>query len=195
MNNKGAFIFPFIIGAAIGSGITWIYAKKKYEEIIEKEVSSARETYNQLGKDLIEKNNKMKEAIFKKFDEELQEDLNEYIDEVEVSGYVSTEEEMPEHEEEIPLPAPSSNPYIPYEISGDEYGSDENYNLISLTYYSDGTLLDDAEEFVDDAVDILGDDIFKKLARYDEQGVSQIYVRNDTRRCDYEILLMGFSFN
>lgn len=190
--NKTSVVFSFIAGLSIGSAVTWFYAKKRYEEIIENEVSSARETYNQLGKELIEKNNMLKDKMFKELDKELSKDLKEYEEIIDNQEYDDSSADIQEEHEIQEKP---SNPYTPYEISDTEYGSDDSYNLVSLTYYSDGIITDDLDEVIDDAESILGDDIYEVLEKYDSEQVNSCYFRNDVRRSDYEILLARYNFN
>ena len=59
--------------------------------------------------------------------------------------------------------------------------------MISLTYYSgNGVLVDDNEEQVDNVEELVGEDSLKHFGEYEDDSV---YVRNDERKCDYEILL------
>ena len=44
MSKSGSFII-FIIGAAIGSAVTWKYAKTKYEQIAQEEIDSVKEVF------------------------------------------------------------------------------------------------------------------------------------------------------
>lgn len=195
--NKGSTIVAFVVGLGIGSAATWFYAKKRYETIINEEVSSARETYNQLGKELIEKNNRLKDKMFEKFDEELSEDLKVYENIVE-KEYIE-DEVVFEEKPQVKVVSPSShknNPYDAYEITEEEYGSDDLYSLISLTYFSDGIITDDFDEIVDDSKSILGENIYDILDNYENNSeVDIVHFRNDVRRSDYQILLARCNFN
>jgi hypothetical protein len=55
-----------------------------------------------------------------------------------------------------------------------------------LTYYSDGVLTDENDEVLEDVEDIIGIDSLNHFGEYEEDSV---YVRNDEKLCDYEILL------
>ena len=60
-------------------------------------------------------------------------------------------------------------------------------SAISLTYYSgNGVLVDDNEEQVDNVEELVGEGSLKHFGEYEDDSV---YVRNDERKCDYEILL------
>lgn len=75
---------------------------------------------------------------------------------------------------------------IPYVISPDEFGQDESYETISLTYYADGVLADDDDEMVEDVENLVGFDSLNHFGEYEDDSV---FVRNDRLKCDYEILL------
>lgn len=182
MKKSVACGFAFITGLLIGSGVATILVKNKYEKIIEDEVTSARETYNQLAKDLAIKNEKEKEKM----------SLNNIAVE---QAYISVpdKEDIAEQVAEQIKEEPVIIQNDIFEISSDEYGSDESYDLVSLNYYLDGILTDDRDEIVDDGADILGDTI-NALNTYLANGEEYAYVRNDVRRCDYEILLDSSNF-
>ena len=63
---------------------------------------------------------------------------------------------------------------------------DEEYEQISLTYYADGVLADENDEVIEDVEDAVGIDSLNHFGEYEDDSV---FVRNDARKCDYEILL------
>ena len=73
----------------------------------------------------------------------------------------------------------------PYVISPDDFGEFEDYEMITLTYFSDGVLTDDNKQRLDDAEDIVGKDFAEHFGEYEDDAV---YIRNDERKCDYEII-------
>lgn len=76
------------------------------------------------------------------------------------------------------------NMEISYVIPPAECGECD-YEVIELTYFADGVLVDDYDEVVDDPEDIVGPNALSSFGEYEEDTV---YVRNDARRCDYCIL-------
>ena len=58
------------------------------------------------------------------------------------------------------------------------------FRSISLTYFADGVLADEYGVIVDNVEEIVGDGL-NHFGEYEEDAV---YVRNDAKRCDYEIL-------
>lgn len=71
----------------------------------------------------------------------------------------------------------------PYIISPEEFGEMDEYERIVLLYHTDGVLTDEDREMVDDADEIVGTDYADRLEKSDS-----VYVRNDERKSDYEIL-------
>jgi hypothetical protein len=74
----------------------------------------------------------------------------------------------------------------PYVICPDEFGEMYDYETITLTLYSDGTLADESDEVVEDIEEIVG---CESLNRFGEYEADCVFVRNDEKKCDYEILL------
>lgn len=116
--------------------------------------------------------------------DDIQEEIS--IDEVlkKYSGKISENKEesetpMPEQKEDII----SDKPYI---ITPEQFGEIEEYEKISLVYYSDGVLTDENDELIDDIEEIVGEDSLNHFGEYEEDSV---FVRNDSRKCDYEILM------
>ena len=73
----------------------------------------------------------------------------------------------------------------PYVIPPEEY--DENdYETESLTYYADGVLTDMYDNIIEDVEDTVGTDSLTHFGEYEDDSV---FVRNDERQIDYEILL------
>lgn len=162
MNNGITKFLVFATGAAIGSVVTWKIVKTKYEQITREEIDEIKAYYKQRCH-LPEKG-------------EIESDMTEYVNHIQEMGY-SSEETIEKGE-----PETMSKPYV---ISPDEF--DENgYETISLTYYPDGILVDDMGEIVDDVDDVVGTDSLNHFGEYEDDSV---FVRNDERKVDYEILL------
>ena len=74
----------------------------------------------------------------------------------------------------------------PYVIHPDDFGDD--YNTITLVYYKDDvvTTYDTGEVLTDKEVeDLIGEESLSHFGEYEEDSV---FVRNDARKIDYEIL-------
>ena len=72
----------------------------------------------------------------------------------------------------------------PYVISPDDF--DENgYEIVSLTYYADDVLTDEHDNVIRNRDKLIGKDSLTKFGEYEEDSV---FVRDDERKIDYEIL-------
>lgn len=151
----------FVVGIAIGAVASMRYFKTKYEQIAQQEINSVKEMYA-----------KRQEKF---------STLRDYIDRA--TGYTggSTDEDTTDTEgkEETVVEKP-------YVIAPDEFGEADGYSIVSLTYYADGTLADDNDEPVEDVDNTVGCDSLSHFGEYEDDSV---FVRNDARKTDYEILL------
>lgn len=161
--SKGSVIIAFSLGAAIGSVVTWKLVKTKYEELARQEVEEVRAVYEK-------KKNAEKEE--QKLREKEYDDLiNRYAP---VPDALSTQgKEGPNEMDE------------PYVISPAEFGDQDGYDTESLTYYADNILTDEYDEPIEDVDDIVGLESLDHFGEYEDDSV---FVRNDRRRTDYEIL-------
>lgn len=156
-------IFSLIAGMAIGVCATSRYFKKKYELIAQEEIDSVKATLSKHMADNVEK----------KIDEPESELYSDALKAF--RRYSGSENEE------------SATAHGPYVISPEEFGGADGYDTISLTYYSgNGVLVDDNDEQVDDVEELVGESSLTHFGEYEDDSV---YVRNDVRKCDYEILL------
>lgn len=178
-------IAAFAVGFTIGSVIGWKMYEKKSEEIIKKEIEETRAYFNQREKDgdisdekvSVEENPetraKVEEAKEKPSIIEYATKLNDEV----YTNYSTINESSKE------------DPDKPYVIAPEEYGEYEDYEQISLTYFGDdGVLTDDQFEIVEDIANTVG---FESLGTFGEYEDDSVFVRNDSKKCDYEILWDG----
>ncbi len=169
--NKFGSVAAFVIGAAAGSAVTWVYAKNKYEALIQEEIDSVKEHFQKMEQERKEEDNREEEA-------------NGYVKkDAGVVDYMKKIEEKKYGDALGGKEAETVNK--PYVISPDEFGEKDEYEQISLTYYSDGVLADEDDEIVEDADSVIGEDSLERFGEYEEDSV---FVRNDRLKCDYEIL-------
>lgn len=156
------------VGAVIGSAVTWKYTKTKYEKIAQEEIDSVKSVFskkeNEVNSKLSEANKLLKENIKVKYSD--------------ITNIYKKPEEEPVNEK------------VPYEkdiyvIEPDQYGEIDDYELISLSWYDDDVLADDMDNEIDDYEYVVGLDFMNHFGEYEDDSV---FVRNDTRKCDYEIL-------
>ena len=176
MNSKVAFILGTIIGAGIGVAGTYSYFKDKYEKLAEEDFNSRR-VFDEDKKDESE------ESVVEKTTDSRTVDkpsIAEYAARLQKEGYVNysdMQDKKQKQENAIDRP---------YVIQPSDFGEFDDYEKISLTYTADGVLLDDMNEIVDDIEETVGEDSLEHFGEYEDDSV---YVRNDAKKCDYEILL------
>ena len=167
MNIRLNDVIAFVTGAAIGAVVTYNVMKKKYDEILE--------------------------AYTTERDVDFDED--EYFDEVTTVPNVNAIDDMRNIYNNISREAGYTQGYVedkeeenvpgPYIISPEDF--DENgYNTESLEHYADGTLTDQMGNIIDYPEELIGDiDPAKHYGEYEQDSV---FIRNDAKQCDYEIL-------
>lgn len=176
MNSKVSFILGTIIGAGIGVAGTYSYFKDKYEKLAEKDFNSRR-VFDEDKKDESEEPVAEKTADSRTVDKP---SIAEYAARLQKEGYVNySDMQDKKQKQEIGVDKP-------YVIQPSDFREFDDYEKISLTYTADGVLLDDMNEIVDDIEETVGEDSLEHFGEYEDDSV---YVRNDAKKCDYEILL------
>lgn len=194
----------FAAGVVTGSIITNAVVKEKAtreaNEKAAEEIAEVREIYRNKSKK--EQNEKVAEESEKEVKEENEkvdplkvkpqtdrEDYNSYYKMTQ--NYTSQNEEKPKRASSISdLNAFTYEKSVdrPYIIDPEDYGEEDDYDTMQLTYFmGDKTLVDESADDTIDEPDLhIGLD---NLAIFDEfQGASSIYVRNDILKMDFEIL-------
>lgn len=177
MNNTFKDLLIFAAGVGVGYLVTRKLLKDKYEQKYHEEVESTKEAYRKrCGLDKNDEEEADGEPELPGIDtykKVLKEE--DYFDYSGATGSVEVEKEQ----KEIVVDRP-------YVISPEEFGEYDDYEKISLTYYADQKLADEEDELVDDVDEIVGEDSLTHFGEYEDDSV---FVRNDARKCDYEILL------
>ena len=107
-------------------------------------------------------------------------DLKEYAEQLKKNGYTRYSDLSADDG------GVSDKQTKPYVIPPEQFGDNEEHEQISLTYYADGVLADENDEVIEDVEDAVGIDSLNHFGEYEDDSV---FVRNDARKCDYEILL------
>lgn len=174
--NKLLGVGIFIVGAAIGSFTTWKCLKTKYEEIAQEEIDSVKQMYLKKEKSQymkpIKSDDDDKTIMNIKNEEAKKEDIKKVNQIIEENNYARDIKEVKQEHH--------------YIIRPDELGEYDDYDVISLVYYDDHILADENNEIVEDIGDKIG---FESLEHFGEYEADSVFVRNDQRKCDYEILL------
>lgn len=171
-------VLLFAAGVVVGSAVTWRYFKTRYELV--------DETVDDEETDTIEESDD--ESVNDRFSEDSEDiakiksklnakpPLKEYAEMVKQLSYADAEEINAEGDEDV---------YEPFIIRPEEYGEIHAYDTLSLTYYADGVLTDDLDNRIEDVESLVPADFAEHFGEYEDDCV---FVRNDNRECDYEIL-------
>lgn len=162
---KSTSFMIFIIGVAVGSIFSWQYAKKKYAQIGESEIESLKAAFSGKASTNETSNNSSSHAC---------------TNEKELKNYTNDSDFKLDREEQESV---LTKPYV---ISPEEFGGNDDYEKISLSYYADHVLADENDELVENADEVIGMDSLTHFGEYEDDSV---FVRNDMRKCDYEILI------
>lgn len=172
----------FVVGAAVGSIVTWQYVVKKYEQIAQEEIDSVKEIFSKRETDSAEEDEVVREKASKAKEKP---NIVEYAAKLREQGYTNYSDVEPEIKKEE-VNEESMDIDTPYVIQPEEFGEFDDYEKIGLTYYSDQILTDEYDELVEDIEDTVGFDSLNYFGEYEDDSV---FVRNDRLKCDYEILL------
>lgn len=190
---KSALIF--VAGVTCGAAVAWATTKQKYEQILEEEIASVKETYKNRQELIVTETKEVTEETTVEEDSTAQytaEEKEEYNSIIENNGYVNytkymNGEEKKENEESIE----SGCADLPYVIEPEQFGED-GYDTQTLTYYADGVLVDDLDDLVDDMETVVG---LENLKVFEEFGASSVLVRNEIFRVDYEIVKDDWNYS
>lgn len=200
LSGLAIFAAGLVTGSIITNAVVKEKAIKEANEKAAEEIAEVREIYR----------NKTKKEEYEKVSEESEkeaEEQNEKVDPLKVKpqtdredynsyykmtqNYTSQNEEKPKRASSISdLNAFTYEKSVdrPYIIDPEDYGEEDDYDTMQLTYFmGDKTLVDESADDTIDEPDLhIGLD---NLAIFDEfQGASSIYVRNDILKMDFEIL-------
>jgi uncharacterized protein YneF (UPF0154 family) len=177
MNSKVVGVVAFLTGAAVGVFATWRVLKEQYERRAEEDIQSVREMYARRGYK-IDNDKSVEEPT--EVDYEAVKEVNKQL--VADLGYDSAIIEKNEENEKKGEPIAMDKPYV---IDPMDSGNGGEYEIVSLTYYSDGVLVDESGEPIEDMESMIGVNPLDHFGEYEDDSV---FVRDDDLRIDYEIL-------
>lgn len=166
MNNSLKNTLIFTVGATIGAATMWIFTKRKYEQIVQEEMNSIKEVFSR-----------------REIDEQDKQESVEAIKNVDTKKYNSIlDKQSYTNYSDKDVDNRSNGPRV---ISPVSFGEEDDYDNISLTYYSDMILADDDGHIIDNVEEVIG---FESLNHFGEYEDNFVFVRNDRLKCDYEVL-------
>ena len=165
---NGKTFFAFVIGAAVGVAGAWYYFNKRYfgqvDELIEDEEDPPKTPRDPEIDGDSDKEDETDEAARIEYDKVAAQDTKE----TEKKG--------------------------PYVISRDEFNDGTMRTHCTYSYFEDGIFTDEYNEIVEDAEEALGMTVADVAAYFEEDEDDLLYVRNESRYCDYEILREGITY-
>lgn len=177
----GKTIFAFVSGVAIGSVATYFVMRRWTDEYVNNEVAAFKEDWNRVHPD----EHKVEKTVDKSAKETAPTPANEDVSSI--MSYAKTIKESnyaPVEYSNAFQKTPEKKPdEIPYAISEDEYGAYYDYEKVTLVFYEDGILADEDNEIVYPP-NTVGEDF---ESYFTESEADTIYIRNDSRKCDYMI--------
>lgn len=198
MNKTLVSVIAFVTGAVIGSVTSWQLLKKYYEQISREEVDSVKEVYARKMKEYEHthemNNEESKEPVVADDIDSENDELSvmEYAKILSEQGYTnySNSEDIPIIKDPLAIQSDDEeNEYLepdgPYVIPPEDFGDEEEYERITLTYYSDNILADDNDQRIVDIENIVGYDALESFGEYEDDAV---HVINDRLRSYFEIL-------
>ena len=158
---KALCLLTFAAGVLTGSAASYYIVRKKYEDIIDKEVTDVKET--------------LKNYYDKKMETKSMKIENEKEDVSETESYkqVIKENYNDEVEEE------------PYEISDQQFGEFDDYRTETLFYYcGSGIITDEKDNKIDKPEELIGKNYKEVL-----ESAEDSYFRNENTKVDYEVIV------
>lgn len=171
-------ILLFTTGAAVGSAVSWALIKTKYEKTIEdknEEIEFLRDRYStsKAGKKVGEKIEEGIEDGLNKPEELTVHDISEKVRELRYNN-----ESYNEEEDEDDMNGPV--------VIAPEESWEQDYPVISLTYYEgDDVLADEHNKIIRNVDELVGSDFAEHFGEYEDDSV---FIRNDKNKVYYEIL-------
>ena len=192
-------VLIFLGGAVIGSALTYLIVKDKYEKIIDEEIQSVKEEYAKSyeAKKTVEALNETKTKILENvMSKASMVGIGPYEKQTEAPvNYNVFSKPRPETEEndddEEDIPNYAGHPTegiagVPYTISPELFVNDKKrFDKITLEYYEVNDML--IEEMSNEPVDIdesIGRDSLRMFGEFERDLV---YVRNERLETDYEV--------
>ena len=167
-------LLGFAAGLVVGAVAGIYLAKDKIMADAKQEIEEVREYYK--SKKESKKEEVKEEQVEEQVEEQPKEEKEEYKEIA--NNYVNYNKiEQPKVQTMLEDE--------PYTIDVDEFGMNEEYDTMCLTYFADGVLVDDSDEVVEDPDVVVGLD---NLKIFEEFGASAVYVRNEIWKTDFEIL-------
>lgn len=185
MGDKLKTVIVFLAGLTIGSVATWRFAQTKWQKIADDEINEMKEYYSsKYGTCEVENISEEIEKIpfdIEEEDSEYEPTKEEVVDYTKIASKYSSKEEKPDIKQFVH----TEDMVGPRVIDPEEFGDNEEYDCVELTYYANGYLVDDVGNLVRDVEEKIG---WENLDRFGEYEPDALHIVNDDLKVYYEIL-------
>lgn len=176
-------IISALVGAAVGSGVTFIFCKKHFEKLMDEEAEAFREALEEDDDEKTVDISEEEKAYVEK-DIEAIEEIAEKARQKEDYNKIASKYQKETRKESQKDEKESEWASKVYWITEEEFGSDhDNYDSYCASFYSDGVLADDIHDHEVEPEKIAHLDI---RAEFDK-GAELLYIRDDDASAEYEI--------
>ena len=180
---KGLLIFA--AGLAVGAVAGALVVKNKVLADAKSEIEEVRDYYrSQRGEVKQEEVEEVKEMVEETIDR-VQDMIKEHDNKKEHVNYNKLVQNYNPSKNVVEY----DDPFI---IDPSEFGENDDYDTMTLTYFADGVLVDDVDDIVDEPDIVVG---LENLKVFEEYGASSVYVRNDIYKTDYEIIRDDWNYS
>lgn len=184
----------FLGGAAVGGLTATIYFKRKIDSLEEEYQKIATDAYNKYVGEFNSAAKNVDEFAVNYPTEDVQITSNianrGYVSGIDVGNdedeYTEIVKEYNNQEENE-----TEDNIMPYIITPEEYGDDDDYDTKVLTAFTDKVVLDEDNCMAD--IEYFGDAINKKIYSKKNKDTS-IFVRDENEKVDYEIIKENISY-
>lgn len=177
-------IISALVGAAVGSGVTFIFCKKHFEKLMDEEAVAFREALEEVDDE--ETVDISEEKAYVEKDVETLKEVAEKAREKEDYNKIASKYQKTPQKEDSETEDDKESEWVAkvYYITEDEFGSDQdNYDSYCASFYSDGILADDIHDHEVDPEHIKHLDIREEF----DKGAELLYIRDDSTSSEYEI--------
>lgn len=179
---KGLLIFA--AGLAVGAVAGALVVKNKVLADAKAEVEEVRDYYRSQRGEKVQEVEEVKEMVEETIDR-VQDMIKENDNKKEYVNYSKLTDKYKSNEKVVEF----DDPFI---IDPSEFGENDDYDTMTLTYFADGVLVDDVDDVVEEPDIVVG---LENLKVFEEFGASSVYVRNDIYKTDYEIIRDDWNYS
>lgn len=177
-------IISALVGAAVGSGVTFIFCKKHFEKLMDEEAEAFREALEE--DDDEETDISEEEKAYVEEDIQAVKEVAEKARQKEDYNKIASKYQKKPQEEDAKNEDDKESEWVEkvYYITEDEFGSDQDtYDSYCASFYADGILADDIHDHEIDPEKIKHLDIREQF----DKGAELLYIRDDDISAEYEV--------